>query len=247
MRISESLLRKIIVEEIMRSINEAPIIRRRGGEETRVDEPKPERFTRREVRSIDDVRFDPTRDVSSSSPFIGGSPAFEKTYNNGKLKVPMVLKRHIPGGIEKFMIFVDAPAINENDIVVVPELLDSGELGAGIVTSIRRVPVRVNGRDEAVPVASVQFPADARTSGVGGTISGIGLAFLVRIGSSKTESGRDKMIVNNSIRRKNVDRRREEPVQTVKYSSGGTSSDDDRRRDRASADFTRDMLGLKRR
>lgn len=249
MLINESVLRRIIREELARHLNETTTLRRRAGETSGgVRRETDDVFRRREVKGIDDVIFDPRRDSGPGSPFIGGTEAFEKTYNNGKLRVPLVLKKHVPGGIEKFMIFVDAPAIKEDDIVIVPELFDSGELGAGVVTSIRQMKTRDrNGNIIEAPVASIQFPPEARKSGVGGTIQGVGLAFLVRLGSFKTESGREKMSVNNRMRASYEKQRREEPRGTVKYSSGLSDQSQDRRTDRDRANMMRDEFGLKRR
>lgn len=244
MMISESMLRRIIREELL----EASIRRPGGapGTERRLEEPPNQGFKRRVVRSISDVVFNRKRgDDMPGSPFIGGSEAYEKTYNDGKLKIPLILSKWVGPRLEDFMIFVDAPIIREGDVVIVPELLETGELGAGIVTSESRIEYTTgDGREVGIPVASVQFRPEGRDSGSGGTIADIGRAFLVRIGSSKTDSGMEKLLQTNSIRRKNKERRSNEPEMKLAPREPEPSS---RASHARQADYARELLGVKRR
>lgn len=253
-KITEQVLRQIIREEIGRSLDEASIIRRSaGGQETRREAPPESRgegFRRKQITSIDDVRFKSGRDLVPGSPFIGGSDAFERTYNDGKLRFPVMMSRKVgpkAGDIESFMRFVDAPVIKEDDIVIVPELLGNDTLGAGVVTVINVLRFNLGDRDVNVPVASIKFPANARGGDRDSVIDNIGTAFLVRIGSNKTESGRDNMITTNgALARRQANRSSEPEVRTTSRSSGGDRTPPSSGRPSMS-DHDRERLGLRRR
>lgn len=212
MRITEAVLRKLIREELIRNINETKsITRKASGEEKRVEE-----FARQPVEAINHVRFlckplppkgdkserpvDPyAKQARSGSPFIAtGQPgdAYSKTYNDGQETFRITLKRKGPRGEdEKFSIKVEAPSIKEDDIVVIPELLKNGKMGAGVVTMTHVLKAENYGgpAGATIPIATVKFDDNATTNGIGSSYTNIGWAFLVRLGSYKTDSGKTKM------------------------------------------------------
>ena len=217
MRITEAVLRKLIREELIRNINETKsITRKASGEEKRVEE-----FARQPVEAMNNVRFlckplppkedkserpvDPyAKQARTGSPFIAtGQPgdAYSKTYNDGKETFRVTVKKTGPRGEEeKRSIEVDAPAIKENDIVVIPELLAQGKMGAGVVTMTDVLDAESYGgpAKATIPIATVKFDGDATTNGIGSSYTKIGWAFLVRLGSYKTDSGKTKMQDANS-------------------------------------------------
>lgn len=211
MRITESVLRKLIREELLRNINETKsITRKASGEERRVKE-----FVRKPVESMNNVRFrckpiikgeppeDDCDDARPGSPFVAtGKPgdAYSKTYNDGQETFRMTLLKKGPRGEdEKISIFVEAPTIKEDDIVIVPELLRQGKMGAGVVTMTHVLKAENYGgpAGATIPIATVKFENNATDSGVGASYTNVGWAFLVRLGSFKTESGRAKMVDAN--------------------------------------------------
>lgn len=216
MKITESVLRKIIKEEIL-SIAEADVIRRRKGDDGAVtttrtkdlsSEPSKSSSGRKIIRSIEDVQFRVTEDgkrflgtsaeraaaVDQNSAFVAPSAAYDNTYNGGVKRVMVHAKRKIPGGEERFRFFVEPSALKVGDMVVVPELLEMGERGPGEIISMTNYDAVDFGgpKGKWVPVATVSWEPDAIRGGTPSRVRNIGLAFLLKIGSSKGVSASTK-------------------------------------------------------
>ena len=174
MHLTESRLRKLIQEIII----ESTIIRRRSGEESRRESG----FVRRNVTSISDVQYSGGEDAEPSSPFFASSDAYHKTYAHGQEYYKQTIKKKLPMGDKYFVIQAEAAPIKDDDIVIIPELFDAGKLGAGVILSSKLL-------NEEIPVANIRF---MMPTGDTITFHDIGFAFLLRLGSSKSASGRQK-------------------------------------------------------
>lgn len=209
MKITESVLRKIIKEEIL-SLAEADVIRRRKGDDGAVtttrtkdlsSEPPRSSGGRKVVRAIEDVQFrvsengkrflgtdaERERAIAPDSAFVGPSEAYDNTYNGGVKRIMVHAKRKIPGGEERFRFFVEPSALKVGDMVVVPELLEMGERGPGEILSMTNYDAVDFGgpKGKWIPVATVRWDQDAVRGGAPSAVKNIGLAFLLKIGSSK--------------------------------------------------------------
>ena len=73
-------------------------------------------------------------------------------------------------------------------------------MGAGVVTMTDVLDAESYGgpAKATIPIATVKFDGDATTNGIGSSYTKIGWAFLVRLGSYKTDSGKTKMQDANS-------------------------------------------------
>jgi hypothetical protein len=209
MKITESVLRKIIKEEIL-SLDEADVIRRRKSDDGAVtttrtkdlsSEPPRSSGGRKLVRSIEDVQFrvsevgkkflrtesEKAAAVGPDSAFVGPSAAYDNTYNNGVKRVMVHAKRKIPGGEEKFRFFVEPSALKVGDMVVIPELLEMGDRGPGEIISMTNYDAIDYGgpKGKWIPVATVRWDQDAVRGNVPSAVKNIGLAFLLKIGTTR--------------------------------------------------------------
>ena len=219
MKITESVLRKIIKEEIL-SLAEGDVLRRRKGDDGAVtttrtkdlsSEPSRSSGGKKIIRAIEDVIFRVSEDskrflgtdaerekaLGPDSAFIGPSKAYKDTYNGGVEKIMIFAKRKIPGGEERFRFFVEASALKVGDMVIIPELLEMGERGPGEIINITNYDADKFGgpKGKWVPVATVRWEPDAVLGGAPSRVRNIGLAFLLKIGSSNGSTASTKRAI----------------------------------------------------
>jgi hypothetical protein len=211
MLLNESQLREIIKEEIMNML-EADIIRRRAGaadvrksdaSSNMDDERRPSSSSRFSSGQIEKFQFigrlyDKAYKMKRAyeEGFIAPSPAYTAKYNQGveKFSVSKVVKNKMTGQDEFYRRTVHIGAIKPGDVVVIPELYDSGVRGVGTVLSINSyrnpdvvgvqggIPHDLLERNQSVPVATVKFEASQTDTGqIDSTLQNIGWAFLLKI------------------------------------------------------------------
>jgi hypothetical protein len=212
MRITESFLRQIIREEISRNfLNEADVISRRksstGEVETRLDPFKKSVFSRKQVRSIGDVKTTPDRAklLPPDSPFVAGSEAFHSHYNMGvgEERINFRIKNKMTGD-ESMMSSLANYKMSPGTFVVIPELFAlAGKnpmeaYGVGeIVSEIVNFPNNnTAGREKlTVPMVVLKFPAGQRPEGTNETVPYVGIAFLNKVKEADAADARKAFIM----------------------------------------------------
>lgn len=211
MLLSEESLRRLIRNIIL----EAPVMRRRGGEMTRIPD-KEETKSRtpdvgmqvrrsqalsleRPITDISDITIsdsDISR-ISPESPFVGGSKLFHELYNYGlseemrRLKVPS----KDPGAEDKTIFVLADYTIKAGALVSIPELFEAGKYGVATVAEVitkGRYPLHV-------PVAMLDFPDGQRPPGIPSRCNNVGVAFLVKV---KPDDAREMRISFEAENRK---------------------------------------------
>lgn len=183
--ISLARVRQIIREEIVRvasTINEADVVRRRGGE-TVID---PGVTERPKIRSITDITVTPDRalHLPPGSPFVGGK-AYHDIYNMGVGEEDIHFKRKDKStGEEKLMSRLADYKIKAGKLVIVPELFDlagrdpSRAYGvAEVTTDIVNFPNKSK-PGASVPLVNLRFPPGQRPEGSDGSAVYVSPAFL---------------------------------------------------------------------
>jgi len=146
-----------------------------------------------------------------NSPFVDNTEAFKKTYNNGIEKSYVWIKPKRPPGEDQrgFRKEVDPPEIKNGDLVIIPELLAKGIAGPAIVVGPKRnYPLSkfgVKRKDQSsvepgVPVVDLSFLQrnDMKLKNLPehvalpSELKNVGIAFLVRIGSSNSPNTIEK-------------------------------------------------------
>lgn len=140
------------------------------------------------VQSVRDIMWsaDKAQIPKDRNPFVGGSRAFDSWFNDGEMvkKFFITLNRGTDDERRK-MRFQDV-FINEGDLVIIPELWPMmpavGEVIAKNNISAIEAGVPRASEIDTISLTTVQFPFNKEIP----TKDGVGVAFLRRIGSSRS-------------------------------------------------------------
>lgn len=174
MRITESVLRQIIREEL-EMLSE--VVKDRHGYS---------------VRSVDDVKWSPSKRSipADRNPFVGSSPAFDSWYNDGQMTRSWKKDIETKSGDTKTLFGKNDIFFNDGDHVIIPTLskIDNTYTMPGVIMNVHhKNPVQLgipNAREgTTIPLVDVrwQIPGSHRTE----WLRDVGLAFLVKLGGPR--------------------------------------------------------------
>ncbi len=192
MFLNETVLRRIIREELLEAI-----IRRRGGEETRiktVDDMTIDQL--HPINSIADIKISPRRLMmltDKNNPWIPG-PVFDKIYNQGVSEEPVMFKVKKNTGEDAIIRTVKYYNVKEGTRFIIPKLFNMANnsqtinqaFGVGtVVMEPENYETGVPG--ETAPLALVEFQDSQKPDGQLSRHAYVGIAFLKHLNYEESE------------------------------------------------------------
>lgn len=140
-----------------------------------------------QINEMSDVRFDDRKasSLTSSSPFVAGSPdyhaTYQHTYSDEDLQF-FVKRLDFETGQERWIpIKGDYPDHEENSYVMIPALFNRGILGVcQIMASMNLTATTIDGKPVKIPVLTLRSITSGRM------ISKVGKAFVKKVAGSRS-------------------------------------------------------------